>query len=308
MSEFFQKMRLFGKYKCKNQSPVPSKALHSLEEKLKVIDGSPLRSANSYTYDDIDANTFQEWHDFALEVSNSHKPQDSDKLRNALYYGFQPIFDLLVSDNPHSLGEKRKTALSFLDKIISLSRKYLHGYYSGNPNIKDTHQDLASLALDVTTLANIPYTTKSRNIDRNSIYPRDIHYFLIHYIRAVLDNKFIYPQCVVGSACGSSEIVLALAEVFDIPVGFMRMSERRKDKSIKIIEEYHARFQETICERHVVCVEDYVCTGRSLQVVMDKVKTYDPAALIGVALRNSQMGDCLQPITQEKGFHTFTLR
>lgn len=297
-------MTLLSIFKRKSpRAPLPAETLHTIEEKLKAIDGVPLHSARSYDYSHIPASTFQEWYAHTLKL------QDPDKIRNALYYGFQPTFDLLISDQINDeLKNRREAALLLLEKITFLSRRYLYSYYAGQPDTARVHEDLSSLASQVTTLADVLYRKKERNIDNNTIYPPDIHSFLVTYLTQVLDQKIEYPQVIVGAACGSSEVALSLAEIFGIPVTFMRMSKKREDTSIKVVREHRAIFREIIPERDVTCVEDYVCTRRSLKEVMKETKTYHPASILGVALRDSHEAKYLRSVTQKKGFHIFELR
>ncbi len=276
--------------------------LRGIEQKLKEIDGVRHPSSESFQVYDIPSDDFPGWYSYTRSLKNH------DRLRAALYYGFQPLYDALVADQERSFFSlpsslDRPTALRVLDKIVSVSAQYLSTYYQGKADPSIVSRELGTLK----TLANVSYTKKERNIDRNKIYPSEIHSFLTRYLTAVLDGRIDAPLYIVGAACGSSEVALALAGLLDIQAGFMRMSKRREDRSVKVIREHAAVIEAALREKPVTCIEDYVCTRKSLQAVMEQTRKYNPSSLVGASVRDSREGNYLSPIIRITGFHTFAL-
>lgn len=130
------------------------------------------------------------------------------------------------------------------------------------------------------------------------------------YLTALLDKKVKIPEYIVGAACGSSEVALSLGGILGVPVGFMRMSKKRQDSTVKIIKEHEPFFRMFVAGKQVTCIEDYVCTKKSLKEVMSKTKHYDPASVTGTSIRDSCDSDhyALKSIIARKNFHVFVLR
>ena len=144
-------------------------------------------------------------------------------------------------------------------------------------------------------------------MDYNGIYPEDINLFLRKFLEHVIDGKIPAPEYVVGCACGSSEIVMPLAGVLGADLGFIRRSHRRGDMEPRIVDEQEPAIREGVEGSDTVCVEDYVCSSRSLFEVMKQVREYNPSVIFGASVNNSEPPSYLDRVVRKRKFHLFTM-
>jgi hypothetical protein len=251
-------------------------AKRRIDGTLQRLSRVSLGSTRRYGALSVPNYSFVEWLGYAENV------KDPDEVRNALYYGFQPLFDALIDE--HLEPWQRQAAVQALDQVSHLSAAYLTSYYEGEPNTSLVRTTLSKLKPDIAALAEVSYNKKSRNIDRNGIVPGDILLFLQGCIGSALDGSLPLPDYVVGSACGASEIVFALTGVLGVDADFIRKSKRRYDSEPRIIAEQRQRLVARTADRNVLCVEDYVCTGGSLRSIMREVENYRPAEITGASV------------------------
>jgi adenine/guanine phosphoribosyltransferase-like PRPP-binding protein len=235
-------------------------------------------------------NNFRHWLDRTL------KSDSIDKTRSLLYYGFQPLFDVLAEQRVE--GDARKLALALLKKVVKFNADYVSGYYTGG-KLPDVQQ-LEELTPQVDALdeAKVRYQTKTRNIGlydgdgRDLCTPNHVQQFLVALDGAVEQNVLPAPDYIVGCACGASEIVMPIAQIFDVPLGFIRRSKRRGDTTPLVITEHVATIKRHAKDKIVYVLEDFVCTGQSIHSVMAKVEGYGATRVIGLSIaRNHE--DCL---------------
>lgn len=191
--------------------------LRTLDARLKHLSQVKLDGARAYGVNALGATSFGQWARAAKDL------RDPDMIRNAIYYGFQPLYDALIA------GNGREGALRALDHVVSLGTTFLTGYYTGQPDDKAFREGMKPLISQIETLEPIRYRTKFRNIDNNGISTRGILLFLQQMLTATLDGEVTSPDYVVGCACGSSEIVMPLAGIMGVELGFIRRSHRRGD-------------------------------------------------------------------------------
>jgi hypothetical protein len=236
-------------------------------------------------------SSFKEWADDAKKTTN---PQ---KARGVLYYVYQPLYDALISgEMPLS---HRNEAARALAQVVETGVDYLTGFYLGKPDtrlVQKLGKDLGP------RLAELPYSSKFRNVDRNGITSKDIHLFLLNFANHFSKSKTRVPNFVIGCACGASEMAMPLAGLLGCQVGFMRRSHRRGDDLPKTIKEHQALLKK-MRGKTVICIEDYVCTGQSLKRVMDKAKAYGAAKVYGASVNCS--GGSLRQVASERKFHLF---
>ena len=157
-------------------------------------------------------------------------------------------------------------------------------------------------------LSYAEYGKKSRNIDTNGIVPEDILLFFKKILKYFVGRLGEPPSYLVGCACGASEIVLPLGSLIDVPVGFMRRSNRRGDDDPRIIAEQFQDLRKGIQGQNVLCVEDYVCTGESLKKIMEKSREFGAVSVYGASINNSRNSDVIDLKTHERKFNYFGLR
>lgn len=267
---------------------------------LELLSRVRLPTRKRYGANALDANSFPDWAEKARKVA------DLDLVRNALYYGFQPLYDALISSKAFQDGDRR-VAMDALTDLISIGTAYLTGYYTGEPNLLQFQEGIGALSASFERLENVPYRIKSRNIDCNGIYPQDILAFLRQFLEYTASTKSAVPETIVGCACGSSEVVMPLAGILNINLEFIRKSSRRGDDAPCIIPEHDSTLAEHIHQKNVLCVEDYVCTGQSLYRVMEKVRGYRATTVRGASVNRT---GCTYLVTdvQQKKFNLFRLR
>jgi len=282
-----------------------SKKLRYIEKIRKSLDGATKEvGKRSYDLDDINFYDFKGWGEAAAEV------KDIDLARTVLYFGFQPLYDLLIDNSPSKRkfwkDSRRNTAIETLDSIISQGTQYLAGYYIGNPDIRIINELGISTLENMGELNDLPFITKSRNVDHNGITPQNIVKFLQQFLDNTLDGKSLPPEFVVGVACGPSEIAMPLAYLSGTELGFMRRSYRRGDDAPKIIAEHKNHLKKNISGKDVVVFEDYVCTGESLRKVMVKTKSFHPKSLIGTSINISGSPNMNKIVSRHK-FQSYEL-
>lgn len=275
--------------------------LKELEKCLLRMDGARLVNTERYGEGDIDAGNFVEWARFARTLNNP------DRIRNCLYYGFQPLYDSLITG---VMGNGSRTAaVKGLNHIIKTSASFLTSYYLGKPDVKIFSDGIREIQSNLDNVGiDVPYRTKFRNIDRNGITPEGIHLFLKQFLEHVMDRKLTIPDYVIGCACGASEVAMPLAGVFGTDVGFLRKSKRRGDYKVFVVWEQEPNIKRNSEDANVVCVEDYVCTGSSIGHVMEKTTNYCPSSVLGASVNFVREGALyVQNIENTYKLNTFKL-
>lgn len=224
--------------------------VQGLEQILKKLGSVDLCNAQSYGDYSIPSRDFGEWIDFAQGLDNA------DKVRAALYYVFQQLYDALIDG---SIREERAIALSALEKTVKVSSDYLVGYYLGKPDIPEFKRSLGDIS-ELSLLGRVAYYKKFRNLN-NDGFVNMVACFFHEFIKLVVKGKLHKPNYVIGCACGSSEVVMPLAKMLGIDMGFIRMSKNRYDVAPKIIQEQEEDIRNKVKGSVVVCVEDIVCYG-----------------------------------------------
>ena len=97
--------------KFNRAKPAESDILQKLEARLRKLSDANLSESRRYCHDHVDARNFPEWLDYAKTTLH-----DSDAIRNALYYGFQPLYDSMISGSIPP--ESRSSALKVLDRLV----------------------------------------------------------------------------------------------------------------------------------------------------------------------------------------------
>lgn len=278
-----------------------SEQLKRLEATLKELSSQKLGNVTSYTNRNVCANTFNEWGEYLATQTN-----DPDRMRNALYYGFQPLMDALLSDR--LMDSQRPIAIETFNAIIQTSINYLVSYYKGRPDLSLVTARIEEIRQHLARLEEVPYKLKFRNVDHNQIFPKHIHRFLIESIEHILDEQLILPDYIVGAACGSSELAMPFAGILETPIGFIRMSKRRDDREPLVVEEQEREIKIGSTTKNVLCIEDFVCTGKSLQGIMKRVRDYKAANVKGISCKYSAEGSYLKVDTRKEDFVAFSLR
>lgn len=266
-----------------------------LDGQKKILD--ELAERRPVSYSKINFSSFQQWTDVAKTVSNP------DEARHVLYYGFQPLYDAIISEKV--VKNKRKDAIKALDKIMKAGVEYLTGYYLGNPETSIINK----LAKEIEKVVDgVDYYYKTRNVDYNGISTKDINLFIRTYIEKIMDSGMPKPDTIIGCACGSSEIVMPLAGILGAKLEFIRRSKRRNDEAAIVIDEHVKRIKKNVAGKKVVCVEDYVCTAQSLYEVMKRTKMFKPDKLHGAGVNgdSSDIDDMKVEIIEKK-FNIFAL-
>lgn len=289
-----------GIFVRKKHSEINAEKRRELEKSLLRLDGVKLDYATTYGQYDIDAHSFPSWLKFAKSLS------DPDAIRNCLYYGFQPLYDCLVQGDVND--GIRPSALKVLDNIIDTNTRFLLSYYFGDPNVEIFKNGINKMEMDVNNFGDHTYyRKKARNVDRNQIYPKDIHSFMVNFLGHAIDNKLCIPDYVVGCACGSSEVAMPLAGTLGVGLGFLRKSKRRSDYEVLVVKEQERVIRKNSLDKDVVCVEDYVCTGGSIDGVMRKVAEYNANSVSGVSVRFSNEGNIVKNLVSKENFKMFKL-
>lgn len=239
-----------------------------------LLDGAKI-PGEPYSHHHVTWESFEEWAKTAEGIS------DPDKMRLAVYYGFQPLFDALIEMNVS--GEQRSKALEALDQMVGSGIRYLTSYYTGRPDPSLFQSAIGGIK---SLLPNAVYRTKFRNVDYNGISAKDILLFLRTFVSLVEKGTVQRPDIIVGCACGSAEIVMPLAGILGAQLEFIRRSHRRGDSDGRIIEEHGERLK-TFKGKHVLVIEDYVCTGESLGIVMAKVLKQGAASVKGASINST---------------------
>jgi adenine/guanine phosphoribosyltransferase-like PRPP-binding protein len=273
----------------------------ALESSLLRLENVRLDSVRSHKEEDVyHIRSFPAWLTFARSLN------DPDEIRNGLYFGFQPLYDGLVAGGVD--GHIRSSGLRALRGIVDTGRQFLTSYYMGQPDVTLFQNGVERIAQNLLVLGdNIQYATKYRNIDDNHIHPRDILNFLKKFLQYAIDKKIKIPDYVVGSACGASEIAMPLAGILGTDIGFLRMSRHRYDGSVVKVVEDGPEIRQRSNGKNVACIEDYVCTGYSLRGIMDVVKGYRPASVIGASIEYSNENRYLKTLVGTHKFHLFEL-
>ncbi len=271
----------------------------SIEKKLRIVEGVRLDGAQLYSHTHVKFNTFSEWAQETAEV------KDEDLARNRIYFGFQPLYDVLVENKVEE--PLREKAIGALDIIMDAGISYLTEYYQGKPRVQVVRTMASRLVQTMKELDTLKYKVKFRNVDYNGITPQGIAVFLKKTLTLSLDGNFLTPDYVVGCACGSSEVAMPLAGIFETSLGFIRRSYRRGDSDPRIIREHLHLLSQGIYGKRVLCIEDYVCTGESLRRVMERVKQFNPSEVRGASVNFADEGRVLHLIKHEKKFNFFSL-
>jgi hypothetical protein len=269
----------------------------NLDGQKKLLD--ELADRNPVPYNKTTFTSFEQWAEEAKKVTNP------DQARHILYYGFQPLYDAVITNEVNSVKGKRKKALAALDKVMTAGIEYLTGYYLGKPETNIINK----LATDIEDVVKgVHYYYKTRNIDYNGISTKDINRFIRTYIEKIKEAGIPAPDTVIGCACGSAEIVMPLAGILGAKLEFIRRSKRRNDDKALLIKEQATRIKKSVSGKSVVCVEDYVCTAQSLYEVMIKTKKFKPVSLFGAGVNgdSSDVNDMTVEMSEKK-FNLFAL-
>ena len=258
-----------------------------------------LRVADSFNgyYPSSEVSSFENW------INRTSEVNCVDEARFLLYYGFQPLFDALMEDRvPVNI---RSAALKVLDRIMVVGRKYLHSFHYGTPDVKII-RDLARNVSEVLTNINY-YYFKKRNIDTNYINSNIINLFMRKFINHVQNDGNV-PDVIIGCACGSAEIVMALGGVLNLPIEFIRKSKRREDDEAKIIPENEKRIARMCKGKRVLVIEDYIVTSKSIRFVMDKVRSFGSIDVTGACINFTGDADYVHCVLADHKFNLFKLK
>jgi adenine/guanine phosphoribosyltransferase-like PRPP-binding protein len=243
-------------------------------------------------------SNFSDWYDHALVVSNP------DEARHALYYVFQPLYDLVINGD---LDKVRPKAVKALDDVMETGIEYLTGFYLENADVTIINKLAERVGPVLKDIRGYRY--KDRNVDRNDIYPEDIGKFLHLYLEKISQDGKSKPDVIVGCACGSSEIAMALAGIIGAKLVFARKSKRRCDEHAIIVDE-HEKQMAAVKKKKVLVVEDYVCTAGSLYEVVKKVREFEPKSVHGASVMSCYGGevDEVKAVDSEHKFNTFKIK
>ncbi|MDE1860798.1 MAG: hypothetical protein KGH72_03715 [Candidatus Micrarchaeota archaeon] len=252
--------------------------LAALKANLRRVKGADLTGTLALGPDEIPAGNFRELVRYAQGVD------DPDMARNCLYYCFQPLLDVMLAGGVHISA--RASALRAMEGVLGTSRAFLTSYYLGDPDMEAFIDGMARIEPDIRAIGKrVAYRTKQRNIDHNGIYPVNIQSFLISFTERIVNGDIGVPDFVVGCASGASEVAFALAGILGVDARFIRKSKRRGDKRPLILKAHAPVIKEAARGSSVVCVEDYVCTGRSIGSVMAAVSGFGPSYLVGASVK-----------------------
>lgn len=264
----------------------------ALEEARRSVMNVTLGVTPRYTEDSVRASTFEEWARWAGSLRNP------DSMRNGLYYGFQPVYDLLISEQDGALRmriEDRQMALAALNGIVDATREYLAGYYRGMPNTAMAAARIRQLAPAVSGFGPAAeYIKRDRNIDKPllGLTPGRVLSFTRQLAEHIADGEINMPDCVVVAACGASEIGLAVGGILGIDVGFMRRSKKRGDRDVRTIREHEPELERMLRGKTVLCVEDLVTTAKTLKELMTVAQLrYGAAEVYGASVKVAEDGD-----------------
>lgn len=276
------------------------KELSEIESLRRKLDKVDLRNVDSYGRNSINIYSFRDWCRIASDIDNP------DKARNLLYYGFQPLYDLLI-DNKIS-SKDRENAVNALNEIVDVSINFLSGYYIGEPNTLILRNRASKFSSFFEEFDTYEFHKKYRNIDNGQIYPKNILNFIKNFLDSNLDGKVSALDYYVGCACGTSEIVMALSGITETKLGFLRYSKRRGDKEVKIIKEQESYIKKNVSSKKVGVFEDFVCTKNSLTNVLNKIKEWEPNYLKGFSVEDSEEGGNIKRELNISNFKVFSLK
>ncbi len=266
----------------------------NIKRAAKKLSAASAPDSYKQSHEDITWHTFAEW------LSKLQAVSDPDEARFVLYYGFQPLYDALLEGRVNQA--QRTNATAALAAILESGTKYLTGYYLGDPNvatIRALSRKLPNL------LPDCAYETKFRNVDYNGVTAHSIHTFLLEIVSRVLDESLPAFDSVVGCACGAAEVVMPLAGIFGTPLHFLRRSWRRGDDSPRVIEEHASLLHDGLGV--AACVEDYVCSGKSLGRVMKHVKKCGATEVIGLSVCGGEEPTAIKRTAKAYKFRVYSL-
>ncbi len=279
---------------------VGSVSRQTIETRLVQLSRADFSHARAYGEDSLRASSFPEWFNAAQGL------QDPDQIRNAIYYGFQPLYDMLIRGD-RQLDGQRPEAVRILEDIMDMGVAFLTGYYTGEPDVRSFQERMHAVESRIPAVERVSYRTKFRNVDYNGIYPAGIALFLRRFLENVLEGTLETPDYIVGCACGSSEIAMPLAGLLGTNVGFIRRSKRRGDSLSRVVSEHVGVLREKARGKTVACIDDYVCTGASMRIVIEKIADYGASSIVGASV-NCTGNDHLHHETRERKFNTYRLR
>lgn len=220
-------------------------------------------------------------------IEESQNVDNVDQARHILYYIFQPLFDSII--NNKILNNKnrinyllRKRALWALDEVIKDGREFLSGFYLGNTNIELIKNLGKKIGHIVTKIEYYYY--KQQNVETNYIYLSSIGEFIYKYITYISENNLKAPDTIIGCACGSMEMVLALSGILKTEVDFIRCSKRREDPDAIMIVSHRPRIKNKCFNKNVLVIEDYVVSSNSISKVTEKCLKYKPSHIMGACV------------------------
>lgn len=276
------------------ETPAKPKNLDGEFEKLKGV------SLNATHIGEPSIGDFEEWFKELKSV------RSADMARNRLYYGFQPMYDALISGS--AAGSQRPKAVRCLQSIVNSSVEFLTSYYLGKPDLGIVRDLAEQIESDKSLPVEVGYTTKFRNIDSNQIFPRSVHGYLVDCIGRIVKREIERPTLVIGCACGSSEIAMPLAGMLGCGLSFIRRSKRRGDDDPLVLSEHEHGIRTAAKDNVVFVVEDYVCSGGSIKRVMEKMVAYGASKVYGTSIRNSHDDDLVKELVAEDYFHLYELK
>jgi hypoxanthine-guanine phosphoribosyltransferase len=252
------------------------------EAKLKQL--NKISHAHAKVYDErhIGARNFFEWAEHAKSV------KDADEARNALYYGFQPLFDDLVNNDLND--NHRPQAVQLVHCLSLLGTNYLTDYYLGDPNLDQFKKNINCVLPKLRELKDARYYLKERNID-DFITVQYVHTFLKGIMEHILDETLPEFDYVIGCACGATEAAMPIGGLLNLPVGFIRRSRKRGDRYALIVDEQLEELKLYIEDKTVLCVEDWIDSGKSMKIIMDKAAELGAAAVYGASVGSNDNED-----------------
>jgi len=269
-----------------------------LREKARLLPAD-LRNVTVYNHEYRQAGSF---YAFAKLAKKSSEP---DAVRHGIFYLWQPLFDGLFWEPS---GERRERALGLLDSLTAVGRTFLSGYYQGSPQNAVFNEWLEASESDLAAIDGMSYRRRQRNLDRfDDPYmptPDDVLVFLRKLLQTAGDGIEI-PDYIIGCACGATEIAMALAELLECNLGFVKFS---KDSGLKVVPEHVTAINENTAGKKVISVEDIVRSGENMAMVMRYLDPYGPSSLIGAAPFYQRESDWEMAIGPKKGLNILRLK
>ena len=150
--------------------------LRKIEGTRKTLDGATSEvGKRDYRQSYVNFNNFSSGRNKVREVN------DPDVARTVLYFGFQPLYDLLI-DNEDLTPSNRAGAVKVLDAMMLRGTEYLAGYYSGNPQTKIVNDLGISTRASMKKIGRFEFRTKHKNVDYNGISQKTYYCFYNNFL------------------------------------------------------------------------------------------------------------------------------